>query len=88
MTYEEALNEINQECVYCRTSNNCAKDECIWFLCKKAIDKQIPMKPTHEHLNFYCQSCGNWLLWDDAEPNDNDLFCPKCGQHILWEEEE
>lgn len=49
-----------------------------------AIDKQIAKKPKHEHLNFYCPNCGNWLLWDDAEPNDNDLFCPKCGQHILW----
>lgn len=55
---------------------------------REALEKQIPKKPKHEHLNFYCKSCGNWLLWDDAEPNDNDLFCPKCGQHILWEDEE
>lgn len=51
------------------------------------IEKQIPKKPIHEHLNFYCPNCKNWLLWDDAEPNDNDLFCPKCGQKIDWSDE-
>lgn len=55
----------------------------------EALEKQkLPKKPKHEHLNFYCASCGNWLLWDDAEPNEHDLFCSKCGQKIDWSEVE
>lgn len=85
MTYEEALEYAKSYItlegipVSARESTACIVD---------ALEKQIPKKPRHEHLNFYCPNCGNWLLWDDAEPNDNDLFCPKCGQHILWEDEE
>ena len=87
MTYEEALNEINQECVYCRTSNNCAKDECIWFLCKKAIDKQIPKKPVK------LESWLSWTLWGcpscgcmvDHDMTHADHHC-QCGQHLDWSE--
>lgn len=99
MTYEEALNEINQECVICRTSNNCAKDECIWFICKKAIDKQIPKKlnrtevvlKTHSYIEPSCPSCGG----TDAEIGtefygmyEESEWCLTCGQHLDWEEEE
>lgn len=84
MTYEEALNEINQECVICRTSNNCAKDECIWFICKKAIDKQIPKKPLTEICGDRCPVCGSWV-WGFTDKRD---FCGKCSQAIDWSEEE
>lgn len=51
-----------------------------------AIKKQIPMKPLHEHKNYYCPVCreNGWMLWDDAIPNDMDSFCGKCGQAIDW----
>lgn len=86
MTYEEALNEINQECVICRTSNSCAKDECIWYICKKAIDKQIP-KPMVDNTDyewFECPTCGRILIPYYAGKRDH---C-RCGQAISWEEED
>lgn len=98
MTYVEAKKTILDMCCWCNNDNA----ECIYHsekrtdLCKKcefyfalkSIEKQIPKKPKHEHLNYYCSNCNTWLLWDDAEPNANDTFCPKCGQAIDWSEEE
>lgn len=77
------------ESVFCREcGSDCFEDgKCVWMTIKEALEKQIRKKPKHEHLNFYCPSCGKWLLWDDAEPNENDLFCPKCSQAIDWEDE-
>lgn len=54
---------------------------------KKALEKQVPKKPTHAHGNYYCPTCKDtWLLWDDAIPNEHDNFCRYCGQKINWEE--
>lgn len=91
MTYEEALNKINQECVYCRTSNSCAKDECIWYICKKAINKQISKKPILEadgysdgELVYDTWICPNCDKSYEVDFDDYD-FCPNCGQAVRLE---
>lgn len=100
MTYEEALNEINQECVICRTSNSCAKDECIWYICKKAIDKQIPKKPKRlicadgKTYVYHCSGCGAWLTKTIFVKNEfyelgvRANGCHNCLQAIDWSDEE
>lgn len=51
-------------------------------VCKDALEKRIPKTPRLEHKNYYCPSCGEWIMWDDAIPNEYDNFCGKCGQAI------
>lgn len=84
MTYEEVLNRIEQECDICQTSNNCVEDECIWFLCKKVIGKQIPKKPIKDEnkgwLIYRCPVCGKEVGRMLETLNHH---C-ECGQVIDW----
>lgn len=79
MTYEEVLNGIKQECDICQTSNNCVEDECIWFMCKEVINKQIPKKPIDDfrYKPKICPSCHAFL-------KEYQNFCDNCGQKIEW----
>lgn len=97
MTYEEALNEINQECVICLTSNRCVKDECIWFLCKKAIDKQTTKKPRKTETIYGVDGCGevtNKLVLYTCPVCDEPIHVGRgcsnneCLQKIDWSDEE
>ena len=85
MTYEEALRIFKDNCFGCSFKDKYCKD-CKTHIAIEAITKQIPMKPLHEHKNYYCPICkeGGWILWDDAVPNDMDNYCGKCGQAIDW----
>ncbi len=53
---------------------------------REALAKGKPMKPIHKEKNLYCPNCDDWLLWDDAIPNERDNYCGICGQKIDWEE--
>ena len=87
MTHEEAAERI--KCIlknnsFTRADKNALK------LAIEALGKQIPKKPLHMHKNYYCPICkeDEWLLWDDADPNDMVKYCGICGQAIDWEDDE
>lgn len=87
MTYQEAIKElklINLKSVHPFLSWEEMKD--IRDMAIEALEKQMPMKPIHKHLNYYCPICGDdgLVTWDDAEPNDFDSYCCKCGQALDW----
>ncbi len=52
----------------------------------EAMNKQDPMKPVLKGKNLYCPNCDQWLLWDDAIPNEGDNYCGICGQKLDWED--
>ena len=52
----------------------------------EAMEKQDPMKPMRKGKNRYCPNCDQWLLWDDAIPNEGDNYCGICGQKLDWED--
>lgn len=82
MTHEEAIKQLTNVVIY--HQGKCTREAL--DIAINAIKKQIPMKPLHEHKNYYCPICreDGWMLWDDAIPNDMDSFCGKCGQAIDW----
>ena len=51
-----------------------------------AQGKETPTKPTRKGKNLYCPNCDQWLLWDDAIPNEGDNYCGICGQKLDWED--
>ena len=47
----------------------------------KALEKQIPKKPTLHEGWLYCSVCGKDILMEGYK------FCPDCGQRIDWSDE-
>lgn len=58
--------------------------------CKKAIEKEKPIKPTFQHMindtkfKTLC-SCGN-LFTADIDSRKNKMYCEMCGQKLDWGE--
>lgn len=77
MTREEALEYLDTHC----TAEVLPFE--VKILCSKALEKQIPKKPTNQVKMFgqrlgQC-SCGATII--------NDWhYCPTCSQEIDWEE--
>ena len=84
MTYEEAIEILQEEHDYCQEMSYVIK---ALEMAIEALEKEIPEKPLHMHKNYYCPICkeDGWMLWDDAIPNDMDKYCGKCGHAIDWE---
>ena len=53
----------------------------------KIDEAKKPSKPELKNKNYYCPNCGQWIMWDDAIPNETDNYCFNCGQAIDWEDE-
>ena len=69
-----------------------AKTECEWNapldyqtafdMAIKALEKQIPKKPTLHEGWLYCSVCKKDILMEGYK------FCPDCGQRIDWMDDE
>lgn len=85
MTYENALNEITDECRSC-CGDGCK--DCRTHYVKEALEKQIPKKIVKVYIPFWEYQCPN--------ANCDILFarrasyehCPGCGQAIDWSDDE
>lgn len=86
MTCEEAIKQLSNVTIYYQ--GECTREAL--DIAIEALEKQVPIKPLHEHKNYYCPVCreNGWMLWDDAIPNDMDSFCGICGQAIDWSDDE
>ena len=90
MTNEEALNILYKGIAPNPTANN----ECI-ELCKKALEKQIPQKVTHEATLYKCCTCPNCknVVDEFTEFMGNrcrvtPIYCKYCGQALDWSDSE
>lgn len=75
MTNEEALNILYKGIAPNPTANNACIE-----LCKKALEKQIPKKPS-ETDKARCIHCGCVVKRDER-------FCKNCGQALDWSDTE
>ena len=78
MTYEEAIEILQEEHDYCQEMSYVIK---ALEMAIEALEKRIPKKPYWEYGGCHCKSCGFDVLSDE-------YFCPLCGQAIDWEENE
>lgn len=53
----------------------------------KALEKQIPMKPTASLPNWYFCACGRSIKRRIGKSKHDILYCPYCGQRLDWGEE-
>ena len=56
----------------------------------KALEKQVPMKPTEindECGYFECPTCGD-LIYAEGARFEEHKYCLSCGQAIDWGDEE
>ena len=89
MTYEKALHILLMYCAEecgkidaCR----CENKECVEATVIKALEKQIPKKPTMgKYGHTECACCG-WVVESFCGDLEQYPFCPNCGQAIDWEE--
>lgn len=51
----------------------------------KALEKQMPQKPTIENGFVKCPACELYIRFPIMDRYNN---CPECGQALKWEDEE
>ena len=56
----------------------------------KALEKQIPKKPTMRHLKHYDSYTDGWCPNCEAYVNEDsgNKYCPNCGQKLDWSDRE
>ena len=88
MTYEEAIEYITERYVtmsMCLTLDECRKHNKAISMAIKALEKQIPKKPTMgKYGHTECACCG-WVVESFCGDLEQYPFCPNCGQAIDWE---
>ena len=93
MTYEKALEQINELLKYAATLDTDDLDfdfnETVAFhmVCKNALEKQIPKKVIEKPSDYfylgdqYCPSCKEYVGFKQI---NHDKFCNNCGQALDW----
>ena len=90
MTYEETLQSVLMYCSEeCGKIDTCRGEckECAEAVVIKALEKQIPKKPTRTRGKYghtECACCG-WVVESFCGDLEQYPFCPNCGQAIDWE---
>ena len=90
MTYEEALQSVLTYCSEeCGKIDSCRGEykECVEATVIKALEKQIPKKPTMgKYGHTECACCG-WIVESFCGDLEQYPFCPNCGQAIDWSDD-
>ena len=97
MTAEEAIDILDRcvigDCELCvnneRHCGHCKGSDYAFSAiaeAQKALEKQIPKKPTRgKYGHTECACCG-WIVESFCGDLEQYPFCPNCGQAIDWED--
>lgn len=96
MTYEEAIKILHPDTTFMALSEveyfggfngeeakiKAVEEACV--IACKALEKQIPKKPTRgKYGHTECARCG-WIVENFCGDLEQYPFCPNCGQAIDW----
>lgn len=83
MTYEEAIIKTAEDIA---DSKSKYSDELMEYydLTLKALEKQIPKKPTEDGVDRLCPICECYVGCIDAMCNIKHMYCRDCGQKLKW----
>ena len=99
MTAEEAIDILDRcvigDCELCanneRHCGHCKGSDYAFSAiaeAQKALEKQIPKKPTRgKYGHTECACCG-WIVESFCGDLEQYPFCPHCGQAIDWRDDE
>ena len=76
MTYEEAIEILQEEHDYCQEMSYVIE---ALEMAIKALEKQMPKKPPN-HDEMVCPSCNGKARYGYPY----EYYCPHCGQAIVW----